>query len=281
MIEKAKVDFSKITFVENLAFFQGEIFSGIALEICGNTLKSEKKYIRGVLQENYIDNNFPVHDKCMEDWVSFDSLEMSGFDFPYFYEKNNMPYSGFVFDLSGGIFINEIYCKNGYEVVSFDYMRNGKIYEILIIDDHKRVLIKWDEYGVLSQYKILMKKENNAALEIFFDGDLKIRFLCVGNRFFDAISKKQVFFCHNEEISFVLGFGGAELMSLKSILNKFYLSEDLMILTQGCHFNQGEIIELKNAINRNNFKKITSTSYVIESLQECLKESSILFQKIL
>lgn len=279
MLEMAKIDSSKITFVENLAFFQGEIFSGIALEICGNTLKSEKKYINGIFQSNYVDRNFPVNDKRTEDWTTLDSLDVSGFEPPYFYEKNGTPYSGFVFDLEKGIFTNETYCKNGYELMSFDYMLNRKINQISIIDDHKKVIIKWDWYGELSKCEIIIN-EDNSALDIFFEKNLKIRYIEVMNCFFDAIKKKPPFFFCNEEISFILGFGDTELRGLKSIFKKFNLSEELMIIASRYRFNQHEIIEIKDAITKNNVKKIKSSPYIIESLEEYLEESFVNFKKI-
>ena len=261
-----RINLSSLTVEENRYFFNGTLFSGVAIGCIECKVKKLVNISEGIYQKPYVGDilQFPS-DQPMVDFSCLKEEE-AGPDVPFLY--NHARFSGVAFEFDGDFCVGEYLYEDGWEQDAVSYFKSGKL---AAFDLMKGGFSQKVEFYEDSQLKTIYLFERDLFHSTFLlDKDGKVTFINIEGRYFEYVKnyQKKLHYSAFDKASFI-AFECAEKIKLSGSGISDIQIQDLCEFA----FKGTSMLWLKNSLVTVNGLKMLAT---VRGLQELNVRSEVI-----
>ncbi len=175
-----KVNSDALSVKVGKSYYEGRVFTGVAVELSGCIVNRAVRYIDGSVDGPYINEYLPAIEHHLI--VDFDCLYPEG-DEPLCYNEER--FSGLAYEFDGDVCVGELIYENGWQDSNVTYYKSGRLYSIELIDNDFSQKYYWYESGQIKCFDLF--ERNIFYVDLNFNEDGLISTLIINGEYFDRI----------------------------------------------------------------------------------------------
>lgn len=176
-----RIKSSELAFIDNTAYHQGELFTGIAYFLSGAIIEKAIKYKNGEEIDIYICET--LHSITPKISIDADFLESEDDQEPYLYE--NKLFSGMAYDFNDNKCVGEALYKNGNLFYEASWYDTGEIATLEIAEQQLYQNIWWNADG--SYRHVEISEKNSFSFKAIFNDENLLTSISIDGDYFSRV----------------------------------------------------------------------------------------------
>ena len=178
-----KVNSGTLSEKDGKFYYEGRVFTGVAIELSGCIVNRAVRYIDGSVDGPYSNEYLPAIEHHLI--VDFDCLDPEDEDEPLCYNEER--FSGLAYDFDGDVCVGELLYENGWQGSNVTYYQSGNLESVELVDDNFSQKYYWYESGQIKRFDLF--ERNSFEVNLNFSEDGLISTLSINGNYFDRVGE--------------------------------------------------------------------------------------------